>query len=186
MSPSLFASLTTRRAVSRNDLVDHAVLECLVGCEPAVAIAVGEDPLHGLPGVLRGELGHQVAGLRELLGLDRDVDRVPLHRAKRLVHEDAAVRLRVALPGRARDEQELRHRRREPEAHGRDVTPQGLHRVVDREAGVDLAAGRVEVERHGPVGIVGLEDQQLGAHPLGDLAVDHAGEHHPPLVEHPP
>ena len=61
--------------------------------------------------------------------------------------QDAAVRVRRALAGRARAQEELRHRRREPEAHGRDVAAQRLHRVVDREAGVDLAAGGVEVQR---------------------------------------
>ena len=88
------------------------------------------------------------------------------------------------LPGAPAHEQELRHRRREPEAHGRDLAPQRLHRVVDREAGIHLAAGRVEVERDRVLGLVGLEHEQLGAHPLRELAVDRAGEHHPALVEH--
>ena len=120
-----------------------------------------------LAGVLRGELGHELAHARELLGLDRDVDREALHRAVRLVHQDAAVRVRVALARRARAEQELRHRRREPHAHGRDVAAERLHRVVDREAGVDLAAGGVQVERDVAVA-VGVEHEELGADALGE------------------
>ena len=36
----------------------------------------------------------------------------------------------------------------------------------------------------GRVGVVGLEHEELGADPFGELAVDRAGEHHPALVEH--
>ena len=96
------------------------------------------------------------------------------------------MRVREALPGRARAQQELRHRRREPEADRRDVALQRLHRVVDREAGVDLAAGGVQVERDRRVGVVGLEHEQLRADALGELAVDRAGEHDAALVEHAP
>ena len=77
---------------------------------------------------------------RELVGLDRDVDRVALDRAVRLVHEDAAVRVRRTQTGRAADEEELGHRCREADAHRRHLAAQRPHRVVDREAGVDLAA----------------------------------------------
>ena len=90
------------------------------------------------------------------------------------------------MPGRARAQEELRHRRREAEADGCDVALQRLHRVVDREPGIDLAAGGVQVERDRPVGVVGLEHEELRADAFGDLAVDHAGEHDPALVEHAP
>ena len=81
------------------------------------------------------------------------------------------------FPGRAGAQQELRHRRREPHAHGCDVAAQRLHRVVDREAGVDLAAGRVQEERDVAVAVRGVEDEELRADPFGDGAVDRAGEH---------
>ena len=88
------------------------------------------------------------------------------------------------LAGRAAAEQELRHRRREADAHGCDFAAQRLHRVVDREAGVDLAAGGVQVERDRQVGVLGFDDEELGAHPLGERTVDRAGEHDPSLLEH--
>ena len=59
---------------------------------------------------------------------------------------------------------------------------QRLHRVVDREAGVDLAAGGVEVERDVAVAF-GVEHEELGADALGERAVDGAGEHHAALGE---
>src|SRR5262249_32979367 len=60
-------------AGAADDVVDEAVLEGLPGSEPAVAVGVGLDPLHRLPGVLRDQLGHLLLGELELLGLDPDV-----------------------------------------------------------------------------------------------------------------
>ena len=67
-------------------------------------------------------------------------------RRRRLVHEDPRVRQRVPLAGRARREQELPHRRRQPDGPGRDVRADELHGVVDRHARGDRAAGGVDVE----------------------------------------
>jgi len=58
-----------------------------------------------------------------------------------------------------------------------------LHRVVDREAGVDRAAGAVDVERDVLVGVVGLEMEQLGDRQVGELVVDRRAEEDDPLVE---
>ena len=54
------------------------------------------------------------------------------------------------------DEQELRHRCGEPEAHGRDLATQRLHRVVDGETGIDLATGGMQVEGDRRVGKIRL------------------------------
>ena len=64
---------------------------------------------------------------------------------------------------------------------GRDV----LHRVVDREAGVDDAAGAVDVERDVAVGVGGLEVQELRDDEVRDLVVDRLAEEDDPLVEQP-
>ena len=55
-----------------------------------------------------------------------------------------------------------------------------LHRVVDREAGIDLATGGVEVERDVAFAL-GVEHEELGAYALGERAVDRAREHHAAL-----
>ena len=47
-----------------------------------------------------------------------------------------------------------------------------LHGVVDRQAGLDRAARRIDVERDVLVGILGLQKQQLGDDQVGDLVVD--------------
>ena len=127
-------------------MVDEAVLEGLLRREPAVAIGVGLDALDGLTGELRVEAEHLLLDDRELLGLDRDVGRAAGDAAERLVHQDAGVRQRVALALGARGEQELAHRRGHAHRVGRHVARREHHRVVDRHAGADRAAGRVDVE----------------------------------------
>ena len=69
-------------------------------------------------------------------------------------------------PGVPAAEQELRHGGGEAEAHRCDLAAQGLHRVVDGEARVDLAARGVQVERDREVGVFGFDDEELRAHPL--------------------
>jgi hypothetical protein len=60
-----------------------------------------------------------------------------------------------------------------------------LHRVVDRQARVDDAAGRVDVERDVLVGVLGLQVEDLGDDQVGDLLVDGLAEEDDPLPEEP-
>jgi hypothetical protein len=120
-----------------------------------------------------------------LARVDLDVGRLALEAARRLVDEHARVGEHEPLALRAAREQQRAHRHRRAEADrlhvGRDV----LHRVVDREARVDDAAGRVHVERDVLVGVVGLEVQQLGDDEVRDLVVDRLADEHDPLAEEP-
>jgi hypothetical protein len=54
---------------------------------------------------------------------------------------------------------------------------------VDGEPGVDVAAGRVDVERDVVVGVVGLEVQELGVDAARDGVVHGAREEDDPLCE---
>ena len=107
----------------------------------------------------------------------------PLRPGQRLVHHDPGVGQRVALAGRAGGEQELPHRRRQPEAHRGDVAADELHRVVDRHPGRDRSAGAVDVEPDVGVGILALQEQQLGADLVGDVVVDVGAEHDHAVLE---
>src|SRR3954454_23781293 len=168
-----------------DDLVDHPVCQSVFGSEPAITFAVGEYAFDGLPGVAGRELRHQPPHDRELLGLDCDIHRVAGYRSEWLMHEDPAVRVRRPPAGRPTAEEELRHRGREADAHGCDVAPQRLHRVVDRETGIDLAAGRVKIQRDRKLGLFRFDDEKLGADALRKWSVDRTGEHHSALLEHP-
>jgi hypothetical protein len=71
---------------------------------------------------------------------------------------------------------------RNRQVSGREAAPVQLHRAVDRESGVDRAAGRVDVDRDVRVRLLGLEVQELGHDEVCDLLVDRRPEasHKPP------
>jgi hypothetical protein len=71
------------------------------------------------------------------------------------------------------------------EADGGDVGLDVLHRVVDGEQRVDVAAGAVDVDVDVLVGVLRLEVQQLGAHQVGDRVVDRGAQEDDVLLEQP-
>ena len=152
-------------------MVDEAVFEGFLGGEPAVAIGVGLDALDRLAGELGVQPEHLLLDDRELLGLDGDVGRATGDTAERLVHQDPGVRQRVALALGARGEQELTHRGRHTHRVGGDVARCQHHGVVDRHAGADRAARRVDVEVDVLGGVLGGQQQNLRAQPVGDVVV---------------
>src|SRR3954471_9066469 len=115
--------------------------------------------------------------------MDLDVRGLALESAAGLVDEDPRVREGRALAFAPAGEQQRAHRHRHPEADGRDVGLDELHRVVDRQPGVDLASRGVDVEADVLVGVFGLQVQQLGDDEVGDLVVDGRADEHDPLVE---
>jgi hypothetical protein len=78
------------------------------------------------------------------------------------VHHDPRVRQAEASPRRPAAEQQAAHRRCLPEADGRDGALDVLHGVVDGEPGGDAAAGRVDVQVDRLLGVLGLEEEELG------------------------
>ena len=90
---------------------------------------------------------------------------------------------RHALALRPAAEQQRAHRHRDADADRRHVRLDELHRVVDRQARVHRAAGRVDVERDVLVGILGLEVQQLRHDEVRDLVVDRRAEEDDPLAQ---
>ena len=59
------------------------------------------------------------------------------------------------------------------------------HRVVDGEQADHVAAGRVDVEVDRLVGVLGLEEQQLGDDQVGDLVVDRRAQEHDAFAQQP-
>ena len=60
-----------------------------------------------------------------------------------------------------------------------------LHRVVDRQACADAAAGRVDVQEDVLVGVLALEKQQLRHHQVGGGVVDRPDQEDDALSEQP-
>src|SRR6478735_797872 len=143
------------------DLVEETVFERFGGGEPLVAVVVLEDGFHGLAGLVRRELGHDLLHVEDQLGLDLDVRRRAADAAGGLVHQDAGVRGGVALALGAGGQQELSHGGSQAGGDGNDVIGDELHGVVDGHAGGHRAAGRVDVEVDVLVGVLGGKQQQL-------------------------
>jgi hypothetical protein len=122
-------------------------------------------------------------GVEHLLGLDRDVGRRAADAAGRLVHHDPRVRQGVPLALGAGAQQELAHRGGHAHRDGGHVVVDELHRVVDGHARVDGAAGRVDVEDDVALRILGREEQQLSADPVGHLVVHLATEDDDAVLE---
>jgi hypothetical protein len=102
----------------------------------------------------------------------------------RLVDHDPRVGQRHAHARLARREQEAAHRGGLADAHGADLGLDVLHGVVDRHAGGDHAARRVDVHRD-VLRVLALEEQQLGDDQRGHLVLDLAGDEHDPLAQQP-
>ena len=141
------------------------------------------DLLEVLSRVLGDDLLEPALEVDRLARLDLDVGRLPLEAAPDLVDQDLRVRQRHPLPFRAAGEQQRAHAHRDPDADRLHVRLDELHRVVDREARVDRAARRVDVERDVLVRVLGLEVEQLGDDQVRDLVVDRRAEEDDPLVE---
>jgi hypothetical protein len=94
--------------------------------------------------------------------------------------------MRIRLLGRAKRlplAPAVRSSDRHSHADRLDLGLDELHRVVDRQPGVDPAAGGVDVDRDVLVGILGLEMQELGDDQVGDLLVDGRAQEDDPLVQ---
>ena len=100
-----------------------------------------------------------------------------------LVDQHPGVREGEALAGRAGGQQHRGSRGGLPETDGGDVRLDVLHRVVDGEEGVDVAPRRVDVEADVPVGVLGLQVQQLGADQVGDRVIDRRADEDDVLLE---
>jgi hypothetical protein len=125
----------------RDHSVDDPVLAPFVRRHEVVALHVLRDPFERLPGVLGDDLFQAPLDGNHFARLDLDVGCLSFEAAGDLVEQDLRVWQRHSLPLRAAGEEQGAHRHREPDTGRLDVRPDELHRVVDREPGVDRAAG---------------------------------------------
>ena len=168
-----------------DDAVDDAVLLRLLGAHEVVALGVVRDLVEGLAGVLGDDLVEAAADVDDLFGVDLDVGRLALEAGGDLVDQDLRVRQRHPLAGGAAAEQQRTHAHRDPDADRLHVRLDELHRVVDRHAGIDGAAGRVDVEADVLVRIHRLEMEELSDDQVGDVIGDRGPQKHDPLVAKP-
>jgi hypothetical protein len=72
-----------------------------------------------------------------------------------------------------------------PHADGRDGGLDVLHGVVDRHPRRHRPARRVDVEVDVLVGVVGLQEEHLGDHEVGQVVLDEGRQEDDPLLEEP-
>src|SRR3954451_20298588 len=163
--------------------IDDAVLRRLFRAHEVIALGIAPDLVVFLPGVVGDDAVEALADVDDLLGVDLDVGGLTLEARADLVDEDLRVWQRHALALRAAGQQQRAHRHGDADADRRHVGLDELHRVVDREAGVDAAARRVDVDRDVLVGVLALQMEQLGHDEVCDLVVHRRPEENDALVE---
>ena len=166
-----------------DDPVHKPVGDGVLGREEAVALHVRVDTFDRLAGVLGVQLIDASAQRQNLLGVDLDIGRLPLVAPRGLVDQDPAGGQGEALARGSAAQEQRPHRHRDPVTDRRDVGADELHRVVDRQAVVDGATWRVDVQVDVLVGVVGLEVDQLRDDQVGGYLVDLAAEEHDAIVE---
>ena len=70
---SVLSVLGADLTAGAHDVVDEAVLEGLLGGEPVVAVGVGDDLLHRVPGVGRRDLRQLLLHLDDEVRVDADI-----------------------------------------------------------------------------------------------------------------
>ena len=93
------------------------------------------------------------------------------------------VRQGVPLARGAGAQKELAHAGGQADADGGDVGPDVLHGVVDGEAVGHRPARRVDVDGNVLVGVLGLQEDELGADHVGRDLVDRAADEDDALLE---
>src|SRR6266566_2668628 len=166
-----------------DDVIDDAVVLGFLRSQEIVPFHVLSHLLGRFSRVLGQNLLQTPLEIDGLAGLDLDIGRLPLEAARDLVDQDLGVRQGHALYFRPAGQDDRPHRHRDPDAGGLDVGFHVLHRVVEGEPGVHLAARRVDVDLDVLLGVLGLEMDQLGDDEIRDLVVDRSAEKDDPLVE---
>src|SRR5579859_6168036 len=133
-------------AGGRNDAIDQAILQGLGRSQDVIAVDIALDPLQRLARGLGNNLVQRVPHAQDLFGVNLDIGGLSRQAAQgRLMNPYARVRQTVALSLGAAGEQHGRHRGRLPDTVRYDVRLHHAHRVQDRQARGDRAAGRIDV-----------------------------------------
>src|SRR5262245_56379753 len=146
-----FTGSATPQTASRTSAVgdhpvDDSVLHRLLGRHEEVPIHVLAHLLLVLLRVVRDDLLQLALERDRLPRVDLDIGRLTLVATPHLVEQDLRVRQGHPLPFGPSREEDGTHAHRDPDADRPHVRLDELHRVVDREARVDVPAGRVDVQ----------------------------------------
>lgn len=163
--------------------IDQAVLARFVCTHEAVAIGVLFDLFQRVAGMRDHDVVHLAFDTAQFLYMNLDFMGCALHPGQRLVDHDSGVRQCESFAFGASGQQHGAHRSGLADAVGRDVARNELHRVIDRQASGNAAAGAVDVQVNVGFGVVRLQEQHLGDQRVGDLVVDLLAEENDAVFE---
>ena len=121
--------------------------------------------------------------IEDFLGVDLDIGGLTLEAAQRLVDHHARVRQAVTLALGTSSQQEGAHAAGLADADGRDVRLDELHGVVDRHAGGDGTARRVDVQMDILVRVFRFKEQQLRNDEVGHVVLYRANQEDHTLLQ---
>ncbi|MPL84619.1 hypothetical protein SDC9_30584 [bioreactor metagenome] len=170
-------------AAAVEDVVDQAPGLRILGRHEVVALERRLDGFVIVASVLDVDLVQAALQLLRLLGVDHDVGGLALIAARGLVHHHARVRQREAHALLAGLQQQRAHRGRLADDERRDLRPDVLHRVVDRQARGHHAARAVDVHRDFLGRVLRLEEQQLRADQRRHAVMHRPREEDDPLLQ---
>ena len=153
-------------------LVDQTVFFGFRGRHPVVTVAVLLDLLVGLTGMVREDVVQVLLDLLHLLEYNHDERGLALRTTEGLVNHYAAVRQSGPLALGAGGQQHGAHGSGHARTDRRDVRRDVLHGVINREAIVDGATGRDQIDEDVDFIVRRLQKEQLGHDDVRDLAVD--------------
>src|SRR5205085_11184731 len=130
------------------------------GAEEEVAVGVFGNSIQRLARVFGQDFVQHLAVAKNLVGLNFDVGDLALHAAVGLVQHDPRVGQGETLAFAAAGEQDRSSAGRLPVAVRADGAREHLHRVVDRQGGGDVTAGRIDVEVHVLAAVFALQVEQ--------------------------
>lgn len=163
--------------------IDQIVLARFVGAHEAIAIGIFLDLFQRVAGVGDHDVVHLAFDAAQFFDMNLDLVCGSLHASQRLVDHDSCVGQCESFSFRASGQQHRAHRRGLADAVGGDVARDELHRVVDRQACGNTAAGAVDIQVNVGFGVVRLQEQHLGDQGIGDVIVNLLAEENDAVFE---
>src|SRR5215469_1990363 len=130
----------------RECIICKAVLDRLLRVQEVVAVCILHDAFPRLAGMTRENVVDAAAQAQDFAGSDFDICRLAFRSTEGLVNQHSRVWQYKALALGTCCQQYRAHAHGHANTHRRNIGPDPLHGIVDRQASVDHTAGRVDIQ----------------------------------------
>ena len=166
-----------------DDAVHQAVVLGFLRRHVVVAVAVRLNLSRALPGMKGKDFVRSFVHPNQILDLDFDIARLPSAAALRLMNHDAGVGQGKAFALSARAQQHSARAQRLTDAVSVHVAGQKLHRVVNRQAGGNVASRRIDIQVNVLFLIRHLQKKQLGNDYISHGIIYRRAQKNDPILE---